>query len=88
MEGPGVSLPKFKDIDRAADAYQDAKEARMAAGKTGVKAKETLIEAMEKHDLKEYYYGDLKVKIEGGKINVKVQTVGNTEEPETTEGGE
>ena len=75
IEGEGVSKPKIKAIDRAADKYVEIRDERMALTDKEIDAKAVLLNAMHEHGLTEYQYGDMKVVVKPGKENVKVKTV-------------
>lgn len=75
IEGEGVSKPKIKAIDKAADKYVEVRDARMEMTEKEIAAKAVLLNAMHEAGLTEYQYGDMKVIVKPGKENVKVKNV-------------
>lgn len=75
IEGPGVSLPRFKDIDRIADQFHDLLEERATLSESITKTEAKLIEKMQEHDLTKYRYRDQEVVYKPGKIHVKIKAV-------------
>lgn len=51
---PGVERQRFKDVEEAAEDYQEAKEALGQAGEDLAESKKTLRAVMRKHDLTIY----------------------------------
>lgn len=75
MKGEGVELPSYPDIDKAADKYVEERDARMEMTPKEIKAKEKLLELMQKHNLEVYRFGDQEIKRTKGKENVKVKKI-------------
>ena len=73
IEGPGVALPRFKDLDAATEEYVNVRNRRMALTEEEVAAKEALATLMHEHGLTVYRYDDYKVVILPGKENIKVK---------------
>ena len=73
MEGPGVALPDFPDIDAAAEEYISVRDRRMELTKKEVPARDAVAQLMQEHGLTEYRFGDYKVKVVTGKIKVSVK---------------
>ena len=79
MEGPGVGVQKYKDIDAAADHYVEVRDKRMALTEKEIAAREEVTVAMQAHGLLCYNYDDMKVELISGKPRVRVR---NAESPE------
>jgi len=75
IEGPGVSLPRFKDIDRLADQFHDKLEERATISEEITKIEGRLIDKMKEHELTHYRYRDQEVIYKPGKVHVKVKAV-------------
>jgi len=75
MEGPGVSRPKIKEIEVAADKYVEVRDKRMALTEKEITARTGLIQAMADHKVTEYVYDDQKVVLVHGVDKVKVRHV-------------
>ena len=73
IEGPGVALPRFKDLDDATEEYVSVRNRRMALTEEEVAAKNALATLMHEHGLTVYRYNDYKVVILPGKENIKVK---------------
>lgn len=85
VEGPGVSRPKVKEIDKAAAKYIGIRDDRMTLTEKEVEARATLSEVMHKHNLTRYIYDDQLVTVEPGKEKIKVRTVDEPEDLENTD---
>lgn len=75
ISGPGVAPQRFKDIDRAADSLQDLLEQRAKLSEGITAAEKKVLERMDEHQLTTYKYRDQEVKVDPGKIHVKIKTV-------------
>jgi hypothetical protein len=53
-ELPGMEREQIKEVDDAAEAYRDARDARMKKTETEKESKDALIEVMRKHKLTVY----------------------------------
>lgn len=74
---------RVKEVEDAADAYEEARDERQALTETEVTAKNALIDAMKKHKLNVYRYNDKTVtleEIEETKIKVKRNKADESEE--------
>lgn len=73
---PGTENSEIAEVNAAAEAYVDARDARMKKTEKEVEAKEALIEVMKKHGLSVYKDDDatppLIVTLSPGKDKVKV----------------
>jgi hypothetical protein len=82
----GTEETRVKEIDDAAEAYVEARDARMAKTEREVEAKEALIGVMKKHSRDVYRDDDatppLIVTLVPGKDAVKVSEQKDEEEPE------
>ena len=72
IEGPGVSVPRYKDIDRLADSFADKCEERASISEEITKLEGRLIDAMQEHGLTTYKYRDMQVVYKPGIVHVKV----------------
>lgn len=72
---PTMDDAKIKEIETAALAYAEGRDARMAATEEEVRLKGQIIDAMHKHDKKEYRRGNIYIKllIEKEKVKVKIK---------------
>ena len=84
VEGPGVSKPKFRDIDKLADRYIEASDE--ASGlKTEMEELElSIIGKMEEHGLGVYQFSDRQITIKAGKQKIKIKSYG----PKKSDDGE
>lgn len=55
---PGTAPPSVPEIDKAADAYRDARDARMLAGEEEQELQKALLALMHKNNLTTYEYED------------------------------
>lgn len=75
VEGPGVSLPKFKDLDRLADKFIEVRDQKAElATKLGDLEKQ-IADKMIHHGLDRYKFSDQEVIIKTGKTHIKIKTV-------------
>lgn len=85
IEGPGVSKPKFRDIDKLADRYIEHLD-EMTGLKTTLEELElSILGKMEEHGLSIYTFSDRQITIKAGKtrINIKpYKSEGVATEPE------
>lgn len=79
IEGEGVAPKRIKPIEVAADAYVDARDARMKLTEKEVEKRGKLIDLMKEHGLTKYRFGDEEVELKPGKDGVKVKKVDGTE---------
>ena len=70
----GMKPPSIKAIDRAADAYVEARNVRMAHTVKEKERKTILMDLMHQHKLTEYVYDGKIIKIDS-KENIKVNEV-------------
>ena len=75
MNGPGVALPRFKDIDRLADKFIEVRDekATLATKLGGIETQ--IAEKMVEHGIEKYQFSDQEVILKKGKTHVKVKTV-------------
>lgn len=87
---PGTEVPTITEVNVAAEAYVEARDARMAKTPAEVSAKETLIEVMKKHSLTTYRDDDatppLIVTLKPGKDKVRVEPAESDEDEDGAEG--
>lgn len=91
QEIPGTGALKIPEINRAAAAYEKARDERMALTKKEVAAKQKLIDVMLEHEKelpsnsdgdKVYRFGDEVVVLKQGEVSVKVRPAIDETEPE------
>ena len=75
IEGPGVSTPRFKDLDRLADQFIEIRDskAELAAELGTIEVK--IAEKMVEHGLSRYKFSDQEVILKPGKQHIKIKTV-------------
>lgn len=73
---PGTEDEQIDEIIAAAEDYEEKRDARIACTKEEVPAQARLLEVMRKHDMKQYRFGDLIVKVVETKIKAKVKRIG------------
>lgn len=87
MEGPGVSIPKHKDIDKLADQFVEKRDTKATLASQMGDIERKIIEKMIEHGLTRYRFSDQEIIIKPGKNHVKVKTVkvdpADAEEPPT-----
>jgi hypothetical protein len=69
---PGMEPPSVPEIEKAADDYVEARDARMAAMEPEASAKKLLTELMKKHGLATYEY-DSRIVTLAGEPEVRVK---------------
>lgn len=57
-ELPGVERPKIKEVEDAAEAYEEARDERMKLTEEETEAQVALVEVMKKHKVKVYKRAD------------------------------
>lgn len=77
--------PATAEIMRQAEAYRDLRDARMAALKPEIEAREALVASMQKHGLKVFEHDGLKVEVIAGKNKVRVRFLKDNEDGEPDE---
>jgi len=85
MKGPGVELPKFKDLDRLADRFIEIRDEKAKLAGDLAKQEAKIAECMVEHDITRYQFSDQEVILKPGKTHVKIKTVkvdGTEAEPE------
>lgn len=84
VDGPGVSRPKYKDLDKLADKFCELRDGKANLASEMGDVEKKIIEKMDEHGLSVYHYGDQKVELKGASIHIKVKTVKveAAEEPE------
>jgi hypothetical protein len=75
MQIPGTERPEHKAIDKAAAAYIEIRDERMALTEKEVDARAVLAAKMHEHGLTSYRYDDYLVQLETGDEKVKVKKV-------------
>jgi hypothetical protein len=86
VEGPGVSIPKFKDLDKLGDKFIDLRDEKAALAGKMTKLEDQIVELMRDHDITRYVFGDQEMVLKEGKVHVRVKTVkvggGATDDPD------
>lgn len=86
VEGPGVSQPKFKDLDRLGDKFITLRDEKAELATKLTKVEGDIIDCMTGHGLTTYKFSDQVMLINPGKTHVKIKTVKvRGEEPEPDE---
>lgn len=80
VEGPGVSLPKYKDLDRLADKFIEVRDEKAALATKLGEIEKKIADAMIEHQLSRYKFSDQEVVLKEGKIHIKIKTVKATAE--------
>jgi hypothetical protein len=83
VEGPGVAVKSIPELEKLADAYVDARDARMRRTEVEVAAKEKLADALHKHAEeigKNPDNGELKYVYRGGDKDRRVITLKPSDE--------
>lgn len=75
MTGPGVELPRFKDIDALADKFEDKLEDLASVKEKLTEFEQKIADAMIDHGVTTYSYRDRVVTLKAGKTRVKIKTV-------------
>jgi hypothetical protein len=75
IEGPGVSLPHFKDLDKLGDKFIDIRDQKAALATKLGKVEAEIVEKMKDHGISRYVFSDQEMVIKEGKVHVKVKTV-------------
>lgn len=89
MQGPGVEVPKFKDIDRLADRFETKREERSKISEDITELEKKIAEAMKEHGITKYRYRDQEVILKTGKTHIKVRTIKSEGvEPDDQDGSE
>lgn len=73
VEGPGISTPKFRDIDRLADKYVEALDEATSLKTTMEDLETDIIAKMEEHHLALYKFSDRKIILKAGKTRIKIK---------------
>ena len=75
MEGPGVALPKFKDLDRLGDKFIEVRDEKAALATKLGEIELKIAEKMVEHDLSRYKFSDQEIILKPGKTHIKIKTV-------------
>lgn len=75
VEGPGVSPPKIKELDRLGDKYVEIRDEKAKlAGKLG-DVERKMAEIMVENGISKYQWSDQEIIVKPGKTHVVVKTV-------------
>ena len=75
MEGPGVALPKHKDLDRLGDKYKTLLEQRAETSTEITKVEGRIADAMSEKGLTRYVYSDQEMILKPGKTHIRIKTI-------------
>lgn len=78
----GTEPPKIAEIEKKAKQYKEDRDERMAWTKKEVEGRAVLIEAMKRHNLTTYTFGDQIVRLKVGKDKIEVRSVESESEDE------
>lgn len=75
MEGPGVTKPQYKELDKLGDAFIDVDD-QIEELKTELSGiEQRLILKMREYNLGKYRFGDYEITLKEGAIHAKVKEV-------------
>ncbi len=75
VEGPGVSPPKIKELDRLGDKFIEIRDDKADLASKLTKVEAQMAEIMEDQGLTKYQFSDQEMILKRGKVHVKVKTV-------------
>lgn len=75
VEGPGVSLPQYKDLDKLGDKFIEVRDEKAKLATKLADTEKKIIELMRDKGLEVYRFGDQEAKIVETKLHVKIKTV-------------
>lgn len=75
MTGPGVELPKHKDLDRLGDEYIDVRDRKAELATELGTIEKKIIDKMEQKGLLTYTFSDQQIVRKQGKSKIKIKTV-------------
>ena len=87
IEGPGVSVPRYRDIDRLADEFHELLTERAEISEKIGTVEKKILEKMVEKGLTSYKYRDQQVVFKVGKNHIKIKTIkADTDKAELEEG--
>lgn len=75
VEGPGVSLPKDKALDKLGDEFIETRDKKATLATKLGDLEKKIIDRMAEKGLKHYRFGDQEMDVVETKLHVKVKTV-------------
>lgn len=75
IEGPGVSVPKYKDLDRLGDEFIEVRDEKAKLAEKLGKIEDKIIDAMIDHGLTRYKFADQEAILKPGKQHIKIKTI-------------
>ena len=75
IEGPGVSVPRYRDIDRLADEFHELLTERAETSEKIGTVEKKILEKMAEKGLTTYKYRDQQVIFKAGKSHIKIKTI-------------
>lgn len=75
IEGPGVSPPRFKDLDRLADRFIETRDQKANLATQLGDLEKKIAEKMQEHGLTKYRFSDQEVVVKAGSVHIKIKTV-------------
>lgn len=75
VEGPGVSVPKHKDLDRLGDKFIEIRDAKAKLAGDLTKQEQKIAELMLEKGISKYQFADQEIIVKQGKVHIKIKTV-------------
>lgn len=75
MEGPGVSLPKFKDLDRLGDKFISLRDEKAELATKLGDVETNIVEKMIAHGISRYRFSDQEIILKPSTNHIKIKTV-------------
>ncbi len=75
MEGKGVSIPRYKDLDRLGDQFITVRDQKAELATKLGETEKKIIEKMREHGLTKYRFSDQEAVYKPGKDHIKIKTV-------------
>jgi hypothetical protein len=75
MDGPGIGVPKYKDIDRLGDKFIEVRDEKAELAGKLTKIEGEIAELMADKGISKYRFADQEVILKPGKTHVKIKTV-------------
>ena len=75
LEGPGVSIPKIKGLDRLGDQFIETRDEKAALATKLGEIERKIIELMVEHNVSHYKFSDQQIDLKTAKDHIKIKTV-------------
>lgn len=75
MDGPGVGVEKFKDLDRLGDKFIEIRDEKAALATKLRDTERKLAELMADKGITRYRFGDQEIVIKIGATHIKIKTI-------------